>query len=84
MLDRKLHTFYLSFKVDGDVKLEWVEGINLRHAKDKIELKYEQATDIMDWTHERKEDLQIYLNKIESSHEIPRGENAEAKKNLSK
>ena len=39
MLDRQLHKFYISYKLNGEVHLEWVEGINLRHAKEKIEMK---------------------------------------------
>ncbi len=66
MLDRQLHKFKISYKLNGDVSLEWVEGINLRHAKEKIELKHEDATDLMDWTNEKEEDLRIYLEKIEN------------------
>lgn len=66
MLDRELHKFYISYRVEGEVQLEWIEGINLRHAKDKIELQHEDATDIMDWTHEKEEDLKTYLAKIEA------------------
>lgn len=63
MLDRQLHKFHISYRLNGDVHLEWVEGINLRHAKEKIELKFGEATDLMDWTHEKKEDLETYLAK---------------------
>jgi len=63
MLDRQLHKFHISYRLDGDVHLEWVEGINLRHAKEKIELKFGEATDLMDWTNEKKEDLETYLAK---------------------
>ncbi len=63
MLDRQLHKFHISYRLNGDVHLEWVEGINLRHAKEKIELKFGEATDLMDWTHENKEDLETYLAK---------------------
>ena len=38
MLDRQLHKFYISYRLDGKVHLEWIEGINLRHAKEKIEV----------------------------------------------
>jgi hypothetical protein len=64
MLDRQLHKFYISYKLNGEVHLEWVEGINLRHAKERIEMKHEDATDLMDWTNENKEDLSTYLNKV--------------------
>ncbi len=63
MLDRQLHKFHISYRLNGDVHLEWVEGINLRHAKEKIELKFGEATDLMDWTNEKKEDLETYLAK---------------------
>ncbi len=66
MLDRELHKFYISYRVDGEIRLEWIEGINLRHAKDKIELQHEEASDLMDWTNEKEEDLQAYLTKIEA------------------
>lgn len=66
MLDRQLHKFYISYKIDGEVCLEWIEGINLRHAKDKIELKHEDASDLMDWTNEKEADIQAYLAKIEA------------------
>ena len=64
MLDRQLHKFYISYKLNGEVHLEWIEGINLRHAKDKIELRHTDASDLMDWTNEKEEDLQAYLGKI--------------------
>ncbi len=66
MLDRQLYKFYISYRLNGEVHLEWVEGINLRHAKEKIELKQGDASDLMDWTNERKEDLRSYLKKIEA------------------
>ena len=65
MLDRQLHKFYISYKLNGAVHLEWVEGINLRHAKERIELKHEDATDLMDWTNETKEDIDAYVKKLE-------------------
>ena len=42
----------------------WVEGINLAHAKDKLIMKEPDASDIMDWTHESKEDLEKYLSMV--------------------
>jgi len=65
MLDRQLYKFYISYRINGEVHLDWVEGINLRHAKERIEMKHDEASDLMDWTNERKEDLQAYLAKIE-------------------
>ena len=70
MLDRQLHKFYISYKLNGAVHLEWVEGINLRHAKERIEFKHEDATDLMDWTNESKEDLEAYLKKIEEKKRL--------------
>lgn len=57
----KLHNFYLSFKINGEVHLSWIEALNLRHAKEKILFSNEEATDIRDWTNERKEDLDYYI-----------------------
>jgi len=65
MLDRQLHKFYISYKLNGEIHLEWIEGINLRHAKERIEMQHEDATDLMDWTNEKKEDLDAYLKKVE-------------------
>ena len=70
MLDRQLHKFYISYRLDGKVHLEWIEGINLRHAKEKIELKHPEASDLMDWTNEKKSDLQRYLDKVEKNKEV--------------
>lgn len=63
MIDKQLHKFYLSFKLDGEIVLEWVEGINLRHAKDKIQFKHPEASDLMDWTNETDASLKEYLRK---------------------
>lgn len=70
MLDRQLHKFYISYRLDGEVHLEWVEGINLRHAKEKIEMRHEDASDLMDWTNEKEEDLGSYLKKIEAERRL--------------
>jgi hypothetical protein len=70
MLDRQLHRFYISYKLDGNVHLEWIEGINLRHAKEKIEMKHEDATDLMDWTNETREDLDAYLKKVKEKQHL--------------
>ena len=43
MLDRQLHKFYISYRINGEVHLEWVDGINLRHAKERIEMLHEEA-----------------------------------------
>ena len=69
MLDKNLYKFYLSYRLNGKIHLEWIEGINLRHAKDKILFKVPDASDLMDWTNERKEDLDAYLHKIRSAEE---------------
>jgi hypothetical protein len=63
MLDRKLHKFYLSYKLNGNIEAEWIEGINLRHAKDKLQHDFPEATDIMDWTFEKPGEFEIYKNK---------------------
>ena len=70
MLDRQLHKFYISYRLDGEVHLEWTEGINLRHAKEKIEMKHAEASDLMDWTNEKEEDLRKYLTKIEAEKRL--------------
>lgn len=59
----KLHSFLLSFKLNGKVQVHTVEAINLRHAKEKILFSNEDATDIRDWTHEKKNELQDYIMK---------------------
>ena len=69
MLDKNLYKFYISYRINGQIHLEWVEGINLRHAKDKILFKLQDASDLMDWTNEKKEDLEKYLDKVKQSHE---------------
>ncbi len=70
MLDRQLHKFYISYRIDGEVHLEWVEGINLRHAKEKIEMLHTEASDLMDWTNEKERDLKAYLTKIEAERRL--------------
>jgi len=81
MLDRQLHKFYISYKVNGEVHLEWIEGINLRHAKEKIELLHAEASDLMDWTNEKEEDLQAYLSrnglKKKSEEELQKNKESE-------
>lgn len=70
MLDRQLHKFYISYRLEGVVHLEWVEGINLRHAKERIEMKHSDASDLMDWTNEKEEDLKDYLSKVEAKRRL--------------
>jgi len=70
MLDRQLHKFYISYKLNGEVHLDWVEGINLRHAKERIEMQHEDATALMDWTSESKEDLEAYMKKMEEKRKL--------------
>lgn len=70
MLDRQLHKFYISYRLEGEVHLEWAEGINLRHAKEKIEMRHSDASDLMDWTNEKEEDLKTYLSKIETERRL--------------
>ena len=59
----KQHRFYLSYKIDGEVHTGWFQGVHIRFAKDQLLFKYPEATDIMDWTYERAEDLRGYLQK---------------------
>ena len=68
MEEKRLHKFYLSYKIDREVITAWVEGMNLRHAKEKLELMYPEASDIMDWTYESKEDLQAYIDKCHKNN----------------
>jgi hypothetical protein len=63
MIDKKLHRFFLSCKIGGIVETNWIEGLNLRHAKEKLEMKFSEATDILDWTNEKPEELEAYLEK---------------------
>ena len=53
MYDRQLHRFFLSYKLDGELNFQWVEGINLRHAKEKIQMLHSEVTDLIDWTNEK-------------------------------
>ena len=59
----KLHAFLLSFKLSGKVQVHTIEALNLRHAKEKVLFSYDEATDIRDWTHEQKKELQKYILK---------------------
>lgn len=70
MLDRQLHKFYVSYRLNGEIQLDWVEGINLRHAKDKVDMKHGDVSDLMDWTNEKEEDLNAYLSKIRAKEEL--------------
>ena len=70
MESAKLHPFYLSFKVNGEVHLSWIEALNLRHAKEKILFSNEEATDIRDWTNEGKDELDHYLFRSRKSNKI--------------
>lgn len=69
MLDRHLFKFNLSYSLNGEIQLEWIEGINLRHAKDKVAMKHEDASDLMDWTNEKEEDLNAFLEKSRAKAE---------------
>jgi hypothetical protein len=63
----KVHRFYLSYKIDGDVRTGWFFGIHIRFAKDQLLFQQPEATDIMDWTNEQPEDLKRYLVKQNAS-----------------
>ena len=68
----KIHRFYLSYKINGDIHLAWIEALNLRHAKEKIMFGNDEASDIRDWTNERKEDLDSYVNNLQKSVKVTR------------
>jgi hypothetical protein len=70
MLDRQLHRFYLSFKLEGVLQFQWEEGINLRHAKEKLLMRNSEASDLMDWTSEKQEDIEQYIERHRSTHLI--------------
>ncbi len=59
----KVHKFYLSYKIDGEVHTGWYNGVHIRFAKDQLLFQQPEATDLMDWTYERSEDLRTYLKK---------------------
>ena len=63
----KVHRFYLSYKVNGEVNTGWYYGIHIRFAKDQLLFQQPDATDIMDWTYENPEDLRNYLTKQNAS-----------------
>jgi hypothetical protein len=69
MCSIEIHKFFLSYKLDGEVHTGWFAGINLRYAKEKLHFQFSEATDIMDWTHEKSEDLRLYLNKQKAKEE---------------
>ena len=50
----KIHRFYLSYKVDGEVCTGWFFGIHIRFAKDQLLFQQPEATDIMDWRQRKK------------------------------
>jgi hypothetical protein len=57
----QIHKFYLSFKLNGEVNTGWFYGMHIRFAKDQLLFQQPEATDIMDWTYEKSEDLRSYL-----------------------
>ncbi|GJM30250.1 MAG: hypothetical protein DHS20C17_28850 [Cyclobacteriaceae bacterium] len=59
----KVHRFYLSYKINGEVSTGWYYGMHIRFAKDQLLFQQPDATDIMDWTYENSEDLKSYLIK---------------------
>lgn len=59
----KIHRFYLSYKIEGEVHTGWFNGVHIRFAKDQLLFQNPDATDLMDWTYERSEDLRHYLKK---------------------
>jgi len=63
MSANQLHKFRISYKLNGAIHLNWVEGINLRHAKEKIEFNNPEATDLMDWTYEKDAEMKHFMRK---------------------
>mgnify|MGYP001814804387 CR=1 FL=1 len=63
----KVHRFYLSYKLNGEVNTGWYYGIHIRFAKDQLLFQQPEATDIMDWTYENSEELKRYLVKQNAS-----------------
>lgn len=57
----KVHRFYFSYKLNGEINTGWYYGIHIRFAKDQLLFQQPDATDIMDWTYENSEDLRSYL-----------------------
>ncbi|MEB3323388.1 MAG: hypothetical protein VKI81_11245 [Synechococcaceae cyanobacterium] len=62
----KLHSFLLSFKLNGEVQTIVIEAINLRHAKEKILFSYDNVSDIRDWSDEKSGELIKYISKQNS------------------
>jgi hypothetical protein len=63
MSAKQLYHFCLSYKINGEIFLERIDGINLRHAKEKLTFKHPEATDLTDWTNEREADIRHYIKK---------------------
>ncbi|MGK7397654.1 MAG: hypothetical protein ACNS62_23980 [Candidatus Cyclobacteriaceae bacterium M3_2C_046] len=61
MANYRTFNFCLSFRLGTEVHLEYIEGINLSQAKDKLLLNCPEATDIINWTQENKESINNYL-----------------------
>jgi len=59
----QVHKFYLSYKINGEVNTGWFYGTHIRFAKDQLLFQQSEATDLMDWTYEKSEDLRSYLLK---------------------
>lgn len=70
MCSIEIHKFFLSYKVNGEIQTGWFSGINLRYAKEKLLFQFSEATDIMDWTNEKSDDLKNYLNKFKTSENV--------------
>lgn len=70
MCSIEIHKFFLSYKINGEIHTGWFAGMNLRYAKEKLLFQYSEATDIMDWTYEKGEDLKKYLAKHRIENEL--------------
>ncbi|CAN5474425.1 hypothetical protein BH23BAC1_BH23BAC1_20850 [soil metagenome] len=66
----QMHEFFLSYKIDGVLNTGLFSGISLRDAKDKLMFKYSEATDIMDWTYEKSEDLDNYISRQNAKMQV--------------
>jgi hypothetical protein len=66
----QMHEFFLSYKIDGILHTGLFSGISLRDAKDKLMFKHSEATDIMDWTYEKSEDLDNYISRQNAKMQV--------------
>lgn len=70
MHNAQMHEFFLSYKIDGVLHTGLFSGISLRHAKDKLMFNHSEATDIMDWTYEKAQDLDDYIRRQNAKMQV--------------